>query len=100
MDEISASLADPDLSPPVVAARIAISVRYLHRLFAEQGTTFGRVLLQRRLVEVRRKLADPTFDHLTITELALAAGFSDPAHFSRAFKAAFGMTALAFRRSA
>ena len=35
----------------------------------------------------------------TITEIAMKWGFSDAAHFSRSFKAAFGISPHAFRRA-
>jgi AraC-like DNA-binding protein len=35
----------------------------------------------------------------TITEIALKWGFSDAAHFSRSFKASFGISPNAFRRA-
>ncbi len=35
-------LADPELSPASIAAAHHISVRYLHRLFAQEGTTVAR----------------------------------------------------------
>ena len=99
-DELAASFADPQLSPAVVASRIAISVRYLHKLFADDGTTFGRALLHHRLETARRHLEDPAFAHLTITQLALRVGFNDPTHFGRAFRSAFHESPLSHRRRA
>jgi AraC-like DNA-binding protein len=77
---------------------LAISVRYLHRVFSDDGTTFGRVLLRHRLEAARRALEDPAFARVTITDLALRNGFADPTHFGRAFKAAYGRTPLSHRR--
>jgi AraC-like DNA-binding protein len=97
-DEIAASYADATLSPAVVAARTAISVRYLHRLFADEGTSFGRALLRQRLEAARQRLEDPDFAQVTVTDVALRAGFSDASHFARAFRAAYGHTPLQHRR--
>ncbi|MFT3763940.1 MAG: helix-turn-helix domain-containing protein [Minicystis sp.] len=94
---VERNLSDPSLSPATVAARFRISTRYLHGLFSEQGQTFMRWLLSRRLARCRDAFADPALRHRSITEIAYAAGFHDLSHFGRAFKAAFGMSPRAFR---
>jgi AraC family transcriptional regulator, positive regulator of tynA and feaB len=91
-DEIERSLHDPALSPARVAERLAISARYLHALFADQGTTFGRWLLQRRLSRSRDQLCDPAQRHRTVADIAYANGFADPSYFARAFRARYGAT--------
>lgn len=91
-DAIERSLGDPQLSPALVAERIGVSVSYLHRLFADTGSSFGRWTLARRLDRARRDLEDPVRRHWTIAQIALEYGFADPGHFSRAFKARFGVT--------
>lgn len=97
-DEVERSLEDPELSPVTVAARIGISVRYLHRLFADTGSSFGRWVLTRRLERCLRDLQDPARRHWTIGEIAVQHGFADPGYFSRAFKARYGMTPRQARR--
>ncbi|HEX4864521.1 MAG TPA: helix-turn-helix domain-containing protein [Acidimicrobiales bacterium] len=97
-DEIDASLHDHALVPEVVATRLSISVRYLHKLFADQGTTFGRWLLYRRLEASRTCLEDSSWDDRTITEVATRHGFTDPAYFARAFKKAYHLTPTEYRR--
>jgi AraC family transcriptional regulator, positive regulator of tynA and feaB len=92
LDEIERGLGDPDLSPDQVAARINVSTRYLHQLFADRGPSFGRHLLARRLEHGRRDLADPALAGLGIGEIAWRNGFKDPSHFGRAFKARYGET--------
>lgn len=91
-DEAERSLGDPELSPVMVAARVGISVRYLHRLFADTGSSFGRWVLTRRLERCRRDLQDPARRHWTIAQVALEHGLADPGYFSRAFRAQYGMT--------
>jgi AraC-like DNA-binding protein len=54
---------------------------------AHVGTSPHRYSLMRRLERARDRLGE-----LSIIQSALGAGFSDQAHFTRAFKAAFGMT--------
>jgi AraC-like DNA-binding protein len=90
-------LGDPDLSPAKIAGAHFISVRLLHPLFARDGTTVGRWLRERRLDRCRRDLADPALASLSAAELAAAWGFRSPAHFSRAFRAAYGTSPSASR---
>jgi AraC-like DNA-binding protein len=93
-------LGDPALAPGEVAKRIAISPRYLHRLFAERGTTFGRWLLERRLARGRDVLLDPAQADRAIGDIAYSVGFADPSYFARAFKARYGTTPRTARKTA
>ncbi|WP_424360081.1 AraC family transcriptional regulator ligand-binding domain-containing protein [Methylocystis parvus] len=74
-----------------VGARLGLSPRSLQRRLAEAGARFEvirrRVLLERAVA----LLADP---RRPITQVAFELGYSDPAHFSRAF---LGMTGLSPR---
>lgn len=100
LDEVERSLGDPDLTPGMIAARLNVSTRYLHRLFSDNGPSFGRWVLGRRLERARRDLSDPLRAHWTIADVARANGFSEPAHFSRAFRARFGIPPSEARRMA
>jgi AraC-like DNA-binding protein len=91
-------LDDPELSPSTIARAHSISVRYLHLLFSERGVTVGGWVRLRRLAQCRAALTDVRKDR-TLTEIAMKWGFSDAAHFSRSFKAAFGISPNAFRRA-
>ena len=51
--------ADPDLDPDTIARAHHISVRYLHKLFHDQGTSVARWVRERRLANCRRDLEDP-----------------------------------------
>lgn len=97
VETIEQWLADPGLSPARVAARHDVSVRHLHRLFRRQGTSFNTVVRNLRLERCREDLANPRLRALPITEIAFRWGFSDSAHFSRCFRAAFGCTAREVR---
>jgi AraC-like DNA-binding protein len=92
LDEIDNHFADPDLNPHEVARRVSISVSYLTKLLAARGTTFGHLLQQRRLDHAWAALAPDGPTTTTITSVAHASGFRDSAHFSRAFRARFGIT--------
>ncbi|MFH8658224.1 AraC-like ligand-binding domain-containing protein [Streptomyces afghaniensis] len=90
-------LADPGLSPEGIAAAHRISRRYLYTLLAAEGHTVSGWIREQRLDRCRRDLADPAMDHLPVGAIGGRWGFSDPAHFSHAFKAAYGMSPRAAR---
>ncbi|WP_330438094.1 helix-turn-helix domain-containing protein [Streptomyces griseoaurantiacus] len=89
---IEARLADPDLSPPAVAAAHHISVRRLHKLFEDQPLTVAALIRRRRLERCRAEL---TGSGRTVTAVATRWGFADPTHFSKLFKATYGYNARA-----
>jgi AraC family transcriptional regulator, positive regulator of tynA and feaB len=90
-------LCDPGLAPAVIAAAADISVRHLHRLFANAGRTLGDCIRASRLERCRNDLANPHLRSKTITEIAFSWGFSDSAHFSRSFRQQFGICPRIFR---
>jgi AraC-like DNA-binding protein len=95
---VEENLGDPRLSPPTVAAAHHISLRYLHKLFHDQGATVAAWIRQRRLDGCRRSLADPALAGRAVATIAAGHGFTSPAHFSQAFKAAYGMPPGQYRR--
>lgn len=96
-DYILQKLADPDLRPDQVARAAGISERQLHRLFQSGGHTVERWIWQKRLQRCRDDLLGRP--QARISEIAFANGFSDAAHFSRAFRDMFGTSPRAFRKS-
>lgn len=97
---IDRNLADPDLTPEAIAQAHQISVRYLHRLFQTEDVTVGRWIQRRRLQECRRELAGRMAAGRTIAAVAHQWGFTSAAHFSRVFRAAYGMSPAEWRDSA
>jgi AraC-like DNA-binding protein len=97
---IDAHLADPDLDPDTIARSNHISVRYLHKLFQEQGTSVGSWVRERRLANCRRDLADPALAQRGVHAIARSWGFDDAAHFSKIFKASYGQPPGAYRQQA
>lgn len=87
---IEARLHDPGLSPTDIAAANAVSVRTLHALFASTDETVGEFVKRRRLTRAR----DDLLEHpdVTITRVAVRWGFTNAAHFSRSFRAEFGVS--------
>jgi AraC-like DNA-binding protein len=90
--EIGSRLHRADLTPATVARAAAISVRTLHRMFAANGQSFSRYIQRERLERIRRALEKTEAADQTLTEIALAHGFNDAAHFSRSYRAMFGET--------
>ncbi|WP_084336663.1 helix-turn-helix domain-containing protein [Actinomadura oligospora] len=92
---IDRHLADPDLTPQAIAETHHISLRYLHKLFEIEDVTVSRWIQRRRLEECRRDLA--LHGNATIAAVAHRWGFASAAHFSRVFRAAYGMTPREWR---
>ena len=92
---IEGRLADEGLSPDSVAMALGMSRSALYRLFAPLGGVAGYVQA-RRLARVKALLADPR-ERRRISELAYQHGFADEAHFSRAFRRAFGLSPREWR---
>ncbi|MFB7499272.1 helix-turn-helix domain-containing protein [Streptomyces sp. NPDC056161] len=99
-DFIQRHLTDPSLSPETVAVAHGISIRQLYRVFSDEDTGVAGWIRQRRLERCRRDLADSAQLSRSIQAIASRWGFPDPAHFSRTFRAAYGMSPRDFRHSA
>jgi transcriptional regulator of acetoin/glycerol metabolism/AraC-like DNA-binding protein len=74
-----------------------LSLYHFARAFKQTaGVTPHQYLLQRRIERAQEMLART---ELSLSEIALAAGFSDQSHFARHFRQMLGMTPGQFRRS-
>ncbi|MFD9318380.1 helix-turn-helix transcriptional regulator [Streptomyces sp. NPDC060053] len=100
LEYVELQLTDPDLSPEAIARAHHISVRYLHKLFKDEGTTVGRWILRRRLEECRRDLMRYGRGGRTIAAVAARWGFLSATHFSRVFRSAYGMSPREWRDTA
>ncbi|MPY36942.1 helix-turn-helix domain-containing protein [Streptomyces adustus] len=94
---IDRHLADPGLSLAVIAREHRISVRYLHKLFENESTTASRWIQRRRLDACRGELSRRSPLTPTVAAVARRWGFTDAAHFSRAFRAAYGVSPSEWR---
>ncbi|KQZ24310.1 helix-turn-helix domain-containing protein [Microbacterium sp. Root553] len=94
---IDRNLASTDLGPASIASAHFISTRHLHGLFQEQGVTVSTWIRTRRLEQCRRDLLDPMLADRPVAAVAARWGFVDAAHFSRAFKTAFGISPSEYR---
>jgi AraC family transcriptional regulator, positive regulator of tynA and feaB len=97
---ISLRCADPDLSSETIAQALGISTRLLQRIFAERDKTPMAHVWRERVSRAAKLLGDPQAAHRSVTEIALACGFSDSTHFGRVFAAHMGMTPTQWRRQA
>jgi AraC-like DNA-binding protein len=97
--EILRSLSRSDLALENVAANQRISSRYVQHLFARSGTSFTGFVLEQRLLLAYRLLRDPKNRARKISDIAIAAGFSDISYFNRAFRGRFERTPKDVRAS-
>jgi len=91
------NLGNPELSPPMVAARFGISVRTVHLRFERLGRSFGRWVLDNRLERCAAELRDPAEHGTSISEIAFRCGFNDLSHFNKVFRARFNRTPREWR---
>lgn len=70
---------------------------FSHAFKASTGLPPHRWQMQARIRKVQERLLR---ERLTLSEVALAAGFSDQAHFTRVFKSVVGLTPAQWRRNA
>lgn len=94
---IDQHLARLHITPTEVAAAHAVSVRTVHRVFAETGETLGSAVRRRHLLRAR---ADLAATDLSISSIAARWQFSDASHFTRSFKLQFGLSPTAYRADA
>lgn len=86
---IEAHLQLADLSPNSIARHFDMSARQLYRILAPSGCTPDALIWRSRLDRARMLLTDLR-SRTPIIDIALECGFKDPAHFSRAYRTAFG----------
>jgi AraC family transcriptional regulator, positive regulator of tynA and feaB len=90
-------LAEPELSPAMLARELNVSLRTLHRAFAATGKSVTAYIRDRRLEEARLALT-ARHGRLSVSELAAHWQFADSSHFIRAFKKRYGQTPTQYAR--
>lgn len=83
------NLGDESLSIKSIASDLHLSPSSIHRAFAADGETVMGWVWQQRLKRIRETLLTGRYEG-TLTDLFLTWGFSDPSHFSRAFRQRYG----------
>jgi AraC-like DNA-binding protein len=85
-------LRDPDLTPERIARAHNVSVRQLYKACAEAGVSLEQWLIGQRLEAARAELVTAAGRRRPIAVTARLCGFRDPSHFSRRFRAAYGLS--------
>jgi AraC family transcriptional regulator, regulatory protein of adaptative response / DNA-3-methyladenine glycosylase II len=83
-------------SVDALAARLGISGRHLHRLFLQHVGASPIAVAQTRRLHFAKRLLDET--ELSMTEVALAAGFGSLRRFNDAFRTTYGRAPRELRR--
>jgi AraC-like DNA-binding protein len=96
---IRTHLTEADLTAARIAHAHSVSVRALYRLCAEAGISLEQTIIEQRLEGARSTLASPVGRTRTIGSVARAWGFTDPSHFTRRFKEAYGVTPQEWRKA-
>lgn len=94
---IAESYPDPHFSALSIAQELRLSLRYVHALLQESGSSFSERVLELRLQRARATLGDRRFGSMRVSEIAYSAGFSDISYFNRRFRQRFGCTPGAAR---
>jgi AraC-like DNA-binding protein len=91
---------DPDLTLAGLAERLDTTPHKLSELLnAELGQTFYDFINGYRVDEVRRRLAEPKANHLSVLTLAMDAGFASKSTFNDVFKKRTGQTPSTYRKA-
>jgi AraC-like DNA-binding protein len=98
--DIVANLAEPGFGVHAVAARHAISPRYIRALFGSEYTTFTDFVREQRLRRAYRILSDPVSIGRSIGTVALDCGYTSISYFNQAFRRRYGATPTDIRDSA
>jgi AraC-like DNA-binding protein len=91
-------LSDHQLTPALVARAINVSLRQLQKLFAAEDSTVADWIRDRRLDRCRHDLMDGTMSRIPVSSIGVRWGFSNPSHFSKLFRAKYGLSPSRYRR--
>lgn len=94
---VGANIAEGGADLAFVAGQCGMSARTLQRRLDQEGASFTAVVDAVRLRHAKRLLQRPD---LPMTEIAFRLGYSDPAHFTRAFRRLAKITPTHYRRTA
>lgn len=91
-------LGDASLDASTIAQGVNLSARHVYQLFEGDDKPLMRWVWSERLERCRRDLGQPGLRARSIGEIAFQWGFSNVSHFSRSFKAEFGVTPREYRQ--
>ena len=98
--DIVANLDDGNLNATMVATRNRVTVRYLHKLFENEGITYSEFVLGRRLTRAYCLLTNPLHTRRAICTIAFELGFNDLSYFNRTFRRRYNATPSEIRDGA
>ena len=87
----------PDLNCDSVAMHCGVSTRYVCQVLSINHTSFSELLWNSRLPSAKNMLLSQSFRDYPVHKIASMAGFKSPAHFSRMFKANYGIPPTEYR---
>jgi len=90
--DVVANLNDGNLNATTVATRNGVTVRYLHKLFENEGLTYSKFVLGQRLGRAYAILRNPLHARRGISTIAFDLGFNDLSYFNRAFRRRYNAT--------
>ena len=97
MQAIEARLPDTALNLVSLASSEGMSVRAVQKLLQRENLSFSQYVRRRRVQHAAQDLLDLQQSKLLVADIGFRWGFSDPAHFSRAFREQYGVTPGTFR---
>ncbi|MDN6411627.1 MAG: helix-turn-helix domain-containing protein [Yaniella sp.] len=92
------NLAEQQLTPKFIADAHFMSLRSLHHLFEKTGNTVAATIRTLRLERCRNDLTDPGKRETPVASIGARWGIVDPAHFSRIFRQAYGVSPTVYRK--
>lgn len=92
---LAPAIGNAEVDLDVIAGRLKVSRRTLQQRLSAEGASFRDISLRARVGRARQLIAA---SNSPMAEVALAVGYSDQAHFTRAFKTLTGLTPQEFRR--
>ncbi|PWW24867.1 AraC-like DNA-binding protein [Geodermatophilus normandii] len=97
---VARHLTDPGLTPAAVARAHGVSVRQLYKALAAAGVSLEQEVITQRLEAARSRLSSPAGRRRSVAAVARACGFTDPSHFARRFRGAYGVSPREWQRAA
>jgi AraC-like DNA-binding protein len=86
------NLGDPTLDPSRIAAATHVSVRHLYKVCARANLRLESWIIEQRLAAAREELARRASGPVAVSEVSYRWGFTNPSHFARRFRGAYGMS--------
>lgn len=84
-------VADPDLTGASIAHALGWSLRHIQHALQQAGTTPRDLIREERLQLVKQRLHDPAYQHMSITDVAHASGFSSISALNSQYRQHYGI---------